>query len=201
MAASAAQMLKVGAVITAVRMLDFEDPQNLMYLRIVYVTVQSLCWLVMLAIFVSIKLRKDRTVLKVYETTPFGTEVPGDEQKVVTTTVEQYHTSQLLAMAVSLGASTAIVGFIHLKWALCPPLCMQSMMNPETVYSHQLFSIHILRQDPAKFPIPWTKPNPMDFSSLTQDAGADEKKVKKEKELGEMRAANEKAVASHPKKE
>jgi len=135
--------ISLGAMQLA-RKIPFDDPEVLNYARIGYVVTQ----LTILGIYyytsMVIKKKNDQTVLKYVE--PPSAMSPGEEGKLVTTTVRDYDLAEVSKLLRALYMGIAMMAFLHGYMKFTQPLFIQSLMGLKGLYDAKPISIHILRR-------------------------------------------------------
>ncbi|KNH06951.1 phosphate transporter protein [Perkinsela sp. CCAP 1560/4] len=97
----------------------------------------------------------------------------------VTTTVFEYDQEKFVELAVKrLAVGVAILGLVHYKWGVIPPLLYQCIHNPMTVYDSPLFQIYMLGEKAiGELKRPFTENNPiMKFAEGVEVPASSKKK-------------------------
>ncbi|KAG7718939.1 hypothetical protein KL933_002329 [Ogataea haglerorum] len=123
------------------RRLDFEDPNILFYVRVLYIA----CTLLTLGVYLytrSIIIRKnDLTTLKYLE--PPSTLQGETESKLIVTTVKEYDLKQLQSAIKGVFTGVAMMAFMHLYMKYANPLLMQSISPLKSAFESNLVQIHV----------------------------------------------------------
>src|SRR5271170_5796497 len=86
------------------------------------------------------------TVLKYVDAAqPFSTEQP----PLITTTVQEYDTSQLKSAVKSTFMGIGMMGVMHLYFGYTQPLLVQSIMPIKTVVESKVAKVHLLGSQPV----------------------------------------------------
>eukprot|EP00755_Sulcionema_specki_P006737 Sspe_Gene.36261::Locus_17547_Transcript_1_1_Confidence_1.000_Length_2874::g.36261::m.36261 len=178
--------------------IDFEDPDNLATLRLTYGTVQTVCLLSLVWIYLQVTRKNDTTQVKVYEAQSFGQ--IDDTPFQVIRTVAEYHEEQLKSLALKLIMGAVICLGIHYKWGIVPPLFMQCIVNPLQLWASPLFRIHVLGHPDSKYPVPWEKPKD-GLPSLPWRLDHIRDAKKQEKDFRALQKQNKKALAAADKQQ
>jgi len=153
---------------------DFADPLNLGLIRLAYALVQCMTFLFCLFLYLKISRFSDEPkTVKVPPTVAWG-QTP-DPTEFTMMSVKEYDLSQVKKLFSSTMLMTAISTLIHLKWAIIPPLLMQAVMAPLTLYSNPLVQIYLFGDNPPRPFTDDTSDSPFaGLSKLFQgDEGAD----------------------------
>ncbi|KAL6075452.1 hypothetical protein QOT17_003487 [Balamuthia mandrillaris] len=167
-----AQMMKSLMILPAIfvmQKIDFEDPTNVFYLRAGFIATQVAQLLVATLLYFLITSRKQQDKVTVPPAAlPWGAPTPDTPAEPKEMTVEQYDLSELRKFVQQVLIVSAICGFIHYKWALCPPLFIQAVLAPMAVYNLPLFQLYLLGavpEGPLQRPF---APEPSPFAALFQ---------------------------------
>lgn len=142
--------------------IPFDDPQVLVGCRILYVVSNVIIVGLYLYIQQKINSKKglaefapvlhcdkltlsftDLTTLKYVEPAPMGT---GEEPKLVTTTVQEYDTTQVKAAYKSQLMGVGMMAFMHLYLKYTNPLLIQSIIPVKSAFESNLVKIYIFGQ-------------------------------------------------------
>jgi hypothetical protein len=134
---------------------DLKEGDNPFYLRIAYCTVQIISVLAAVMMYFKIKEKKDQTKITFKAPSP-GFGAPEGEERTIT--VEEYDQEALQKFAKGVVMGACIVGFIHYKWGMMPPLFLQSLMGPMNLYNNPLFKLHILGKSGEGLERPFKEP-------------------------------------------
>lgn len=166
--------------------LDYTNPDVLLYSRIGFIAVQLLCLAAYAYVMWHAGRINDQTLVTVKKKpSPFAAAAAAaassgdDATAAAAPTVEkvpvaQYDSDAARAPIKNVPVGVAITGFIHYKWGYVPPLIIQAVMNPISLVTHPLFSIHFLgKAARGDLKRPFAEENPASMFGL---GGADEKK-------------------------
>jgi hypothetical protein len=134
-----------------------EGSDNLMYLRICFYTIATLCVCSVAYIRLTVSnLESKEDDEKITVTTPKSM---GVEAKVEELTVKEHDMKEVSKLVMGTLMPIVIISFLHFKWQYERPLVMQSVMMPFTLSDNKLFKIYILGQQAVgKLARPWTAP-------------------------------------------
>jgi len=88
----------------------------------------------------------DLTVLKYVEPSPMGS---GEDPKLVTTTIQEYDSSQLKSLFKSQLMGVGMMGVMHLYFKYTNPLLIQSIIPLKGAFEGNLIKIHLFGQPAA----------------------------------------------------
>eukprot|EP01112_Ceratiomyxa_fruticulosa_P000761 TRINITY_DN1068_c0_g2_i1.p1 TRINITY_DN1068_c0_g2~~TRINITY_DN1068_c0_g2_i1.p1 ORF type:complete len:201 (-),score=52.43 TRINITY_DN1068_c0_g2_i1:20-622(-) len=142
-------------MIFIIQKIDFTVPRNVLIVQSAFAIIQTLLLLASTYIYTRINARNDTSTINVVVSKP------GEETRTETQTVRDHDMAALKKFVTQLIMGTAITAFLYFKWAIVPPLLMQSVINPMNFYKTQLFKIFILGENEANHPRPWKEDNPM----------------------------------------
>lgn len=165
-------MLVVLPAIYMMKQIDFEDPTNLLYLRIGFAVVQTLVFLVNGLIYYKIRGASNQKKIKVPAQTSAWNPQPQEDQIM---TIEEYDMGELRKSFMQSLFVTALLTFLHIQWAVYAPLFIQIFSMPMTVYDTPLFKLHVLGYpDEGDLQRPF-KPPPGPFAGLMPTETEEEK--------------------------
>ncbi|KAI8929218.1 inorganic phosphate transporter Pho88 [Entophlyctis helioformis] len=179
--------INIGVVFGVVQVANYfkvDTPENTPYIRIAYAFSQLLIAAVFVYIYLRIKAKADKTQLVYTDNkSAFSFMAPASDAEIVKTTVQEFDQEQLQTSITQTLTAAAILIFVHVQWGYLRPLFLQSIMSLRTIWTSQLFQIHVLGQPATgKLARPW-KPAPSGGSaSLTKkEIKAKERKEQKKK--------------------
>jgi len=176
MARSGMEMFIMLPMLFLIQKIDFTVPNNVLIVQSAFVIIQTILLVACTYIYNKINTRNNRTVLNV------AVPKPGEEPRTESQTVRDHDMAQLKKFGTQLLLGTTITAFLYYKWAIVPPLLMQSVLNPMNFYKTQLFKIYILGQDESEFPRPWKEESPLaGLMGGQQDPAPTEKVIEGEK--------------------
>lgn len=163
-------MLMILPVMYLMNQIDWTQPQNVLYARVLYGLAQA-CILGFCAyIFMLINKRKDQTMITVPQPAQLGTPAGPDVEQ----TVQDYDLLQLRKYASQVLFGAAMVVFFHYKWGMIQPLFVQTVMTPMQLYRSPLFQIFVVGQRGAIERRPFREePNPLAAALGGQTAESD----------------------------
>ncbi|CCM07137.1 uncharacterized protein FIBRA_09473 [Fibroporia radiculosa] len=126
----------------AARKIDFNDPQILMFVRIAYVSVQTIILAAYYYTSIKIKQKNDMTVLKYVE--PANPMAGKEDGQLVTTTVKDYDLSETSKLIRGALIGVAMMAFMHGYMRYTQPLFVQALMGLKNLYDAKPVAIHIL---------------------------------------------------------
>mmetsp|Transcript_247 Transcript_247/g.319 ORF Transcript_247/g.319 Transcript_247/m.319 type:complete len:190 (-) Transcript_247:1154-1723(-) len=148
-------------VVYLVGQVDFTQEMNVFYLRLVFVLIHLLLAAGIGVLYKKITAANNKTPVK-----------PEDGEE---TTVVAHDLAELKKYAIQVCVSLAIVGFLHFKLELFPPLAVQCAMNPMNFYNHNLFQIYFLGKDtPELRKRPWVQPSPFSLPKVEEPEAEEE---------------------------
>eukprot|EP00993_Chasmostoma_nieuportense_P004121 NODE_4802_length_738_cov_82.101473_g4640_i0.p1 GENE.NODE_4802_length_738_cov_82.101473_g4640_i0~~NODE_4802_length_738_cov_82.101473_g4640_i0.p1 ORF type:complete len:188 (+),score=54.83 NODE_4802_length_738_cov_82.101473_g4640_i0:52-615(+) len=177
-------------LILLIREIDFNNPTNLIVLRIVFFVVQSALLLVMANLYTRVRKAVDHTPLEVPPQPKFGAPVDEDQGPEFTT-VTNYDISQLRQLLLKLGMGMGITSVLHFYWHFNPPMLMQCVVNPMQLFSSPLFKLYFLGHLPVgALERPWVEENPLKdwLMGKQADTVKPKKRVKETKKSKKARA-------------
>lgn len=124
--------------------IDFKDADNLFNLRVCFYTAQALTLLGIAVLFFKIKSTPNETKVKVPPPPTPSFAQPPTPPSTVIMTAQQYDLHELRKVAQQTLLTLCIISFLHFKWELTAPLCMQSVMTPKVLLSSPLFKGYFL---------------------------------------------------------
>lgn len=127
--------------------LDWENPDTVLYVRILYVSTTVTTLLIYLYARYKITKKNDLTTLKYLEE---PNKLQGEtEQKLVTTTVKEYDLTQINSSIKSVFTGLAMTGFMHLYMKYTNPLLMQSLSPLKGALEANIVKIHLFGAKPV----------------------------------------------------
>jgi len=138
-----------------IQKIDFTIPQNVLIVQIAFVTIQTALLLGSAFIYNKINSINNKTKLNIVVSKA------GEEVKTEVQTVRDHDMAALKKYGTQLIMGTTITAFLYFKWAIVPPLLMQSVLNPMNFYKNQLFKLYILGHADTDYPRPWKEDNPL----------------------------------------
>jgi len=148
-------MLIMLPLVFLIQKIDFTVPRNVLIVQSSFAVIQTLLLIGSTYIFTRIRARNNTTSINVVVSKP------GEEARTETQTVKDHDIAALKKFVTQLIIGTAITAFLYFKWAIVPPLLMQSVINPMNFYKTQLFKIFILGGSENDYPRPWKEENPI----------------------------------------
>lgn len=130
------------AMMQVSRRLDLEDPTILLYVRVIYGSLQALTFAIFMFVKFKINNKNDLTTLKYVE--PANPMAGQAEPKAVVTTVRDYDLKQVDAQIKGIFQSLAMMGFMHLYLKYTNPLVMQSVSGIKSALESNIVQIHLL---------------------------------------------------------
>jgi len=124
--------------------IDFKNPDNIQIVRVAYVSLHVLAFVICGLLYKLISDKKDARKIAVPKAQQgFGASgEPEMEQK----TIQQYDLAQLQKLFSQLGIGVLVVLGIHYKWEIIQPLFLQCGMIPMTIWKSPLFKIYLMGQ-------------------------------------------------------
>lgn len=136
-----------------IKMVDLTDPTNIFYSRVAFGVGISLTASFLGIIYNRIQTKAEKGILMVSEADLKPQPAlagllgqPAPDTKPDEMTVEEYDMTKLKASASALSSTLFITLLLHLWKGFMPPLIFQAVMQPFSLYSSELFRIHILGQ-------------------------------------------------------
>ncbi|KAL9621460.1 MAG: hypothetical protein Q9160_004103 [Pyrenula sp. 1 TL-2023] len=123
--------------------IPFEDPQVLNGIRILYIVSNLIIVGIYFVVKRSIDKKKDLTTLKYVEPAPMGSD---QEPKLVTTTVQEYDTSQLRQLYKTQMMGVGMMAVMHLYFKYTNPLLIQSIIPLKGAFEGNLVKVHLFGQ-------------------------------------------------------
>lgn len=162
-----ADMFLILPVMYIMNQIDWTQPQNVLYARILYGVAQTFILAMCAFMYSAINSRKDQKKIKVPQPAQLGTPAGPDVEQ----TVQEYDLAQLRKYATQVLFGAAMVVFIHYKWAMIQPLFIQSVMTPMQLYRNPLFQILVMGQrgDIEKRPFKEENPFANAFSGMASN--------------------------------
>eukprot|EP00760_Papus_ankaliazontas_P000875 PhM_4_TR10290/c0_g2_i1/m.2675 len=152
----------VGVMLLVTRGLDTSDPEVVSMIYLFYGAVHAIVLGLCVALFFKIQSTKDATPLT-YTEKPTAFMAPTTEPTTVQTTVHDYDMGkfwELVGKRIVLGV--VIMGAVHYKWGVVPPLIYQCMHNPMQLYDSPLTYVYLLGEKATgSLARPWKENNPM----------------------------------------
>eukprot|EP01116_Phalansterium_solitarium_P013386 TRINITY_DN30745_c0_g1_i1.p2 TRINITY_DN30745_c0_g1~~TRINITY_DN30745_c0_g1_i1.p2 ORF type:complete len:203 (-),score=64.17 TRINITY_DN30745_c0_g1_i1:654-1262(-) len=160
----AGDMLLILPVMYIMNQIDWTQPQNVLYSRILYGLAQTCILGFCFFIYQAINARKDQKKITVKQAAQWGTPAGPDQEQ----TVQEYDLAQLKKYATQVLFGACMVSFIHFKWGMIQPLFIQTVMTPMQLYRNQLFQIFVMGQrgDIEKRPFKEENPFAAAFSGM-----------------------------------
>lgn len=121
--------------------LDFENPDTLFYVRLAFVTGQTITFLIYMYVRLTIIKKNDLTTLKYLE--PANKMAGESQEKFVVTTVKDYDLKQIDASIKGIFTGLAMTGFMHLYMKYANPLVMQSITPVKGALESNMIKIHL----------------------------------------------------------
>jgi len=122
--------------------IDFTVPENVLLVRSAFIGIQVILLSLAAKMYLDVSKSKDDRKIRVPPPPAFGQE-PVPESQWEVKTVSQYDMGKLQQYVQELVLHTLLVGFIHYKWGIVPPLLMQTLMNPMRFYRNPLAQVYI----------------------------------------------------------
>ena len=126
--------------------LDDKNPEHLTYVRLAFGFSICLVLLLDLLIYFSISSRGDTSETKI------EAKNPQTGQMEVFNSKKEYDFSDFKKKLKQTVMGVCIVSFIHYKWQIMVPLCVQSVLQPLTLLKSHLAKIYIFNDDSVKRP-------------------------------------------------
>jgi len=146
--------------------LNFENPDNLLLLRVAFGSLQGLLLLASLFIYFKISSKNTQTKLRV-PPAPAAWGMQQEPTEPEEMTVHDYDMAELRKFLMQILMSVGICSVIHYNWGYIPPLFIQSVMAPFTLFDFPLFKIHILgNAETGSLSRPFPPPETNPFASL-----------------------------------
>jgi len=124
------------------RKIPFEDPQVLLYVRIVYVGVQLIVLGMYYWVSLKIKAKNDMTVLKYVE--PKNPMSPDASGGVVSITVRDYDLQETSKAMRAVLMGVGMMAVMHGYFKYTQPLFIQALMGVKGVYDSNEVAIHVM---------------------------------------------------------
>jgi len=133
--------------------IDWENPATLFNVRCAYLGSNLVIFGIFLYIYMQIQKRNDQTVLKYVDAAqPFSQDAP----PLITTTVQEYDTTQLKSAVKSALMGIGMMGVMHLYMGYTQPLLVQSIMPLKTALESKVAQVHVLGKEPVgELKRPW----------------------------------------------
>jgi hypothetical protein len=138
--------------------IDWEDKQVLTNMRLVYLASNVIVFALFAYIYAQIQKKKgchvcllawlisDQTALKYVDAVkPLSQESP----LLITTTVQEYDTSQVKSAVTSALMGIGMMGLMHLYFGYTQPLLVQSIMPIKNLFESKVARIHLLGSEPV----------------------------------------------------
>ena len=156
---------------------DDKNPQHVLYVRMLFAS--SICVMVILNLYIYLLINgkkdkdEDEKEIKVNN--------PQTGKEEIYKTNKAYDMSEMKKKLTQLIMGVCIVSFIHYKWAIIAPLCVQSVLQPMTLFKSPLAKIYLFGKDDVKRPFDSGAGNNPFAKMLKgfQDQQKDEKKKKR----------------------
>ena len=123
------------------RKISFEDPQVLLYIRILYVVSNLIIAVVYYIQYAKIQKANDLTTLKYVE--PAAPMSGKTEPQLVTTTVKEYDMLELQKGAKGALMGVAMMAVMHIYFKFSQPLLVQSILPVKNAFETKLAAIHV----------------------------------------------------------
>jgi hypothetical protein len=162
-----ADMFLILPVMYIMNQIDWTQPQNILYARVLYGVAQAFILVMCAFMYSAINTRKDQKKIKVPQPAQLGTPAGPDVEQ----TVQEYDLAQLRKYATQVLFGAAMVVFIHYKWGMIQPLFIQTIMTPMQLYRNPLFQILVMgaRGDVEKRPFKEENPFANAFSGMANN--------------------------------
>jgi len=165
--------------------LDWEDKSVLTNIRILYLVSNVIVFATFAYIYNQIQKKQDQTVLKYVDSAqPFSQ----DQPPLITTTVQEYDTTQLKSAVKTAFMGIGMMGVMHLYLGYTQPLLVQSIMPIKNIVESKIAKIHLLGKEPVgDLKRPW-KTGGL-FAGAGDGPKTDKKAIKEaEKRAGEAKS-------------
>ena len=135
--------------------IDWEDKQILTSIRLVYLASNIVVFAILAYVYTQIQKKagvipfltcadSDQTVLKYVDSPqPFSQEQP----PLITTTVQEYDTTQLKSSVKSAFIGVGMMGVMHLYFGYTQPLLVQSIMPIKNVLESKVVKVHLFKSE------------------------------------------------------
>ena len=123
------------------RKISFDDPQTLLYVRILYVVSNLIIAVVYYIQYIKIQKANDLTTLKYVE--PASPMSGKTEPQLVTTTVKEYDMLELQKGFKGALMGVAMMGVMHVYFKFSQPLLVQSILPVKNALETKLAAIHV----------------------------------------------------------
>ncbi|CDK25960.1 unnamed protein product [Kuraishia capsulata CBS 1993] len=129
------------------RKFDWENPNTIFYVRVLYVSCTLAVLLIYLAARFKIVKKNDLTTLKYLE--PANALSGQTEPKYVVTTVKDYDLKQIQSSIRGVFTGVAMMGFMHIYMKYTNPLLMQSISPLKGALENNIVKIHLWGSAPV----------------------------------------------------
>ncbi|ODV63004.1 Snd3p [Ascoidea rubescens DSM 1968] len=124
---------------------DWENPNTIFYVRILYVSCISFCLALYLFVRQKIVKKNELTTFKYFsDPNPMSGETEG---KLVITTIKDYDLQQVNAQIKGIFTGVAMMGFMHLYMKYTNPLLMQSINPVKSAFESKVVKVHLFNQE------------------------------------------------------
>jgi len=156
--------------------IDFQNPDNLLYVRVSFGITQTICFLLWGLIIRNIHQRNNQQKIKVPKSaSPFAQNSELEEM-----TINSYDLSEAKKAVNQLAIGLVVIGLLHIKWEFIQPLFIQTVMIPMQLYKNPLCKIHILGEKGDVEKRPFKEESPI--ANLMNPVKAQETQQVEEKE-------------------
>ena len=161
--------------------LDDKNPDHLTYVRLAFGCSVCLVLLLDLLIYLNISSKGDTSETKIEAKNPQTGKMEVFNSK------KEYDFSDLKKKLTQTVMGVCIVSFIHYKWQIMVPLCVQSVLQPLTLLKSPLAKVYVFNDNNVKRPFddgsansPWAQM--IKSYKEASNAGGTKKKKKKKSE-------------------
>ena len=160
--------------------LDDKNPEHLTYVRLAFGFSICLVLLLDLLIYFSISSRGDTSETKI------EAKNPQTGQMEVFNSKKEYDFSDFKKKLTQTVMGVCIVSFIHYKWQIMVPLCVQSVIQPLTLLKSPLAKVYIFNDNSVKRPFDdGTASNPFSANDEVVQGSEQRRHKKKKKKKSE----------------
>ncbi|EJW02044.1 hypothetical protein EDEG_03507 [Edhazardia aedis USNM 41457] len=135
------------------KLVDQKDTQFLLYIRSLFVASLSIHLFFLYIIKKKIKSTKDQRKIKIQKEPKMAffkkddDDVESDENETVEITYEEYDEKEVTKQIRAIVLQSVLMGFGHLKWGLCQPLCVQIFSPFKCLFLNPLYRCFLLGKE------------------------------------------------------
>ena len=155
--------------------IDDKNEQHVLYVRLAFVFTSCIIILLNLYIYFLINAKKDKDE----EEKVIKAKNPQTGKEETFKTNKEYDLSEFNKKRTSLLMNFCIISFVHYKWGVITPLCIQTILQPLNLLKSPLAKIYLLNEANVKRPFDDSGNNP--FLKMLKGMQDEQNAVKKKK--------------------